>query len=38
MLKYERHLVVATVIAVAIIAAAVLVILLEVPLPFNGGH
>ncbi len=36
MLKYERHLVVVTVIAVVVLAAAVLAILLEVPLPFMG--
>ncbi len=36
MLKFERHLVVVTVIAVVVLAAAVLAILLEVPLPFMG--
>ena len=36
MLNYERHLVVVTVIAVVILAAAVLAILLEIPLPFIG--
>lgn len=36
MLKYERHLIVVTVIAVVVLAAAVLAILLEVPLPFMG--
>jgi hypothetical protein len=34
MLNFERHLVVATIIAVVIIVTAVLAILLEVPLPF----
>jgi len=37
MLKYERHLIVVTVIAVVVLAAAVLAILLEVPLPFMVG-
>lgn len=36
MLQYERHLIVVTVIALLIIVAAVLAILLEVPLPFIG--
>jgi hypothetical protein len=36
MLKFERHLVVVTIIAVVIIAASVLAILLEVPLPIVG--
>ena len=36
MLKYERHLIVVSVIAVVVLAAAVLAILLEVPLPFMG--
>lgn len=37
MLKYERHLIVVTVIAVVVLAAAVLAILLEVSLPFMVG-
>jgi hypothetical protein len=37
MLKYERHLVVVTLIAVAALLVAVAAIVLEVPLPFIGG-
>ena len=36
MLKYERHLLVVTVIALVIIVVAILAIILEVPLPFIG--
>jgi len=36
MLKYERHLLVMTVIALVIIAVAIVAIILEVPLPFIG--
>lgn len=38
MLKYERHLVVVTLIAVAVLLVAVAAIVLEVPLPFVGRH
>lgn len=34
MLKYERHLLVVTVIALIIIVVAILAVLLEIPLPF----
>lgn len=37
MLNFERHLVVVSIIAVVIIVAAVLAIVLEVPMPFIGG-
>lgn len=36
MLKYERHLVVVSVIAIVILVVAVLAILMEIPLPFTG--
>jgi len=36
MLKYERHLVVVTIICLVIIAVAVAAVILEVPLPFIG--
>lgn len=36
MLKYERHLAVVSVIAIVVLAAAVLAIILELPLPFTG--
>jgi hypothetical protein len=36
MLKYERHLLVVTIIAVVIIVVAVAAIILEIPLPFIG--
>jgi len=36
MLKYERHLLVATVIALLVIAASILAIIFEIPLPFVG--
>lgn len=36
MLRYERHLLVVTAIALLIIVIAVLAILLEVPVPFIG--
>lgn len=36
MLKYERHLVAVSVIAIVILVAAVLAIIFELPLPFAG--
>ena len=36
MLKYERHLVVVTVICLVIIAVAIVAVILEVPLPIIG--
>lgn len=36
MLKYERHLLVVTVIALIIIAVSIVAIILELPLPFIG--
>jgi hypothetical protein len=36
MLKYERHLVVVTLIAIAVLVVAIAAIVLEVPLPFIG--